>query len=81
MAKKERWYAIASTRDDRTGERDLRFGFGTEDEATEYLTALNKRYDGRYDMQPLSQAHVYLLAPNEVPPEKDLVRRDNQGEN
>jgi hypothetical protein len=49
------WYAFASSRDDPSGERDLRFGFGDEDEATEYLRLLNKHYDGRYDMRPRKQ--------------------------
>jgi hypothetical protein len=35
------WYAFASSRDGQSGERDLRFGFGNEGEATEYLRLLN----------------------------------------
>ena len=66
------WYALASSRDGQSGERDLRFGFGNEGEATEYLRLLNKRYNGRYDMRPLSQAMGYLLAYDEMPTEKEL---------
>jgi hypothetical protein len=75
------WYAFASSRDDRSGERDLRFGFGYEDEATEYLRLLNKRYDGRYDMRPLSRAMGYLLAYDEMPTEKELESYDGPGFN
>jgi hypothetical protein len=66
------WYAFASSRDSQSGERDLRFGFGNEGEATEYLRLLNKRYNGRYDMRPLSQAMGYLLAYDEMLTEKEL---------
>jgi hypothetical protein len=73
------WYAFASTRDDPTFKRDMRFGFGNEDEATEYLRLLNKRYDGRYDMRPLAQAMGYLLAYDELPTEKELEDPEGPG--
>jgi hypothetical protein len=66
------WYAFASSRDGQSGERDLRFGFGNKGEATEYLRRLNKRYNGRYEVRPLSQAMGYLLAYDEMPTEKEL---------
>jgi hypothetical protein len=66
------WYAFASSRDDPSSERDLRFGFGDEDEATEYLRLLNKRYGGRYEMRPLAQAMGNLLAYDETPTEQEL---------
>jgi hypothetical protein len=73
------WYAFASSRDDPSGERDLRFGFGDEDEATEYLRLLNKRYDGRYEMRPLAQAMGNLLAYDEMPTEEELEDPEGPG--
>jgi hypothetical protein len=73
------WYAFASSRDDPSGERDLRFGFGDADDANEYLHLLNKRYDGRYEMRPLAQAMGNLLAYDEMPTEEELEDPEGPG--
>jgi hypothetical protein len=74
------WYAFAENRDHNPGgERDLRFGFGDADDANEYLQLLNKRYDGRYEMRPLSQAMGNLLAYDEMPTEEELEAPDGPG--